>query len=64
VTVVPQPVSGSYTYAVPVPSMDYDIYSIRIYDNSGNQNDATVGEGLATTDDFDYAPFPPHGIKL
>ncbi|MCF8371637.1 MAG: hypothetical protein K9H64_08435 [Bacteroidales bacterium] len=54
--VPPQPVNGGDVinfYGLP---FNYDIYGVRIYDNSGGSNDATVGDTYGFSDDFDYAP--------
>ncbi|MEA3445949.1 MAG: hypothetical protein U9R19_14615 [Bacteroidota bacterium] len=57
--VEPQPVYGGWTYHFSTYPWYYDVYSVRIYDNSGNGNDATVGDTMGSSDDFDYVPFGP-----
>lgn len=53
--VVPNPPYGASDYITGY-SAPYEIYSVRIYDNSGGQNDATVG-GFQLNDDFNYDPW-------
>ena len=56
--IIPPHTAGSSDYIEATSfGSNYDIYSVRIYDNSGGGNDANIGGGGSTTDDFDYKPY-------
>lgn len=57
VDIIPHSMGESESYPCNGYGSSYDIYSVRIYDNSGGQNDATVGETFGSYDDFDYKPY-------